>query len=111
MGWLNRGHSGPYYYRSVRVGDRVTKVYVGRGQHAEHLARGVEQRSRDRLARRAAVQQELAQVAAAEGALQELRELADLLVKAVLLAANCYQHHGQWRRRHGGKDSRRDQDH
>jgi hypothetical protein len=110
MAWCSRGASGQYYYRSVREGDRVRKEYVGQGENAEQLAREVEERRQKRLATREALQCELAQVAGADQCLQELRQLANLLVKAVLLAANCYQHHGQWRRRHG-TDGQRDRGH
>lgn len=99
MSWHSDGHNAPCYYRHVRQGDRVRRVYVGRGPEAQRLAREVEQRRQDRLEARESHRLEMAQVAVAEGSLHELRDVADLLVKAVLLAANCYQHKGQWRRR------------
>jgi hypothetical protein len=101
MSWHSNGRTAPAYYQHVRQGDRVRRVYIGRGEDAHRLAREVEQRCQARFANREAIQQELSQVAAAEQHLYDLRNLANLLVKAVLLTANCYQHHGQWRRRHG----------
>lgn len=103
MGWHRRGN-GSYFYRSIREGVRVYKVYFGQGEDALALARQIEKRRQDRLAEKAAHQQEMTQVAAAEQSLRELQALADLLLNAVLLASNCYKHHGQWRRRGHGTE-------
>jgi hypothetical protein len=48
---------------------------------------------------RKALQSEQLQVVAAEQALRALQDVAALLVRAFLLAAGCYKHKGQWRRR------------
>ena len=37
MSWLKR-RGRRYYYRSVRRGDRVANVYLGRGQAAQQAA-------------------------------------------------------------------------
>jgi hypothetical protein len=106
MSWHISGRNAPCYYQHIRQGDLVNRVYVGRGPEAHRLAREVEQRRQDRLARREAYLGELTQLAPAEEALRELRRLANLMVKAVLLTSGCYQHHGQWRRRHGNDAQR-----
>jgi C4-dicarboxylate-specific signal transduction histidine kinase len=105
MSWHSDGRTAPAYYQHVRQGDRVRRVYIGRGPEAHRLAREVEQRRQDMVASREAFQRELAEEAAAEQSLQELRDMTDLLVEAVLLTANCYHHHGQWRRRGHGRES------
>jgi hypothetical protein len=100
MSWERRkGGSGRYFYKSVRQGDRVRKIYAGKGKEAERLAREIEQRRQQLQAEREALQLEQLQVAAAEQTLRALQDVADLLVRAFLLAANCYKHKGQWRRR------------
>lgn len=108
MSWDARGRHGLYFYRSVRVDGRVRKVYVGRGRQAEEMAREVEQRKQERQARRDAVQQEVERVAVAEQKLQELQDMADLLMRAVLTGMGLREHRGQWRRRRYGRDSRND---
>jgi hypothetical protein len=41
MSWDSKDGSGPYFYRSVREGDRVQKLYAGKGEEAEKLAREI----------------------------------------------------------------------
>jgi hypothetical protein len=62
MSWNARGQHGPYFYHSFRVDGRVHKIYVGRGQQAEELARQIEQCKQGRQAQREAVQKELVTV-------------------------------------------------
>src|SRR4051794_11955341 len=109
MSWDYRGAKA-YFYQNVREGNKVRKVYIGRGEKAEEMAHQVEQRQKERQAQRELCQREMAELAAAEEKLRELRAIADLLVRAVLLGANCYQHKGQWRRRRNGKDGHQQQD-
>jgi Fe2+ transport system protein B len=107
MSWDARGQHGPYFYRSMRVGQRVLKVYAGRGQQAEELARQIEQRKHERQA----VQKELNQAAVAEQRLQELQDVADLLMRAVFMRMGLHEHRGQWRKRRYGKEDHDDTDH
>jgi hypothetical protein len=99
VSWDTKRGSGRYFYKSVRDGDRVRKMYAGKGEEAERLAREIEQRRQQLRAEREALQSEQLQMAAAEQALRALQDVADLLVQAVLTAGNCYKHNGQWRRR------------
>jgi hypothetical protein len=104
MGWDAKA-SGLYYYHSVKEGGRVRKVYIGRGEQAEKLAHQIEQRRQERQACNQALHQEQDRLAVAEQHFRELCDLAALLVQAVLLTANYYQHKGQWRRRGHGRNS------
>ena len=89
-----------YYSRSVRDGDRVHRVYFGKGPAAQLAARLDEQRRSERLARSQAWRAEEAGRAAAEARLRELDELSDLMTRATLLAAGYHRHdRGAWRRR------------
>lgn len=99
MSWDTKGKSGPYYYRSVREGGRVRKIYVGRGPRADEAAREVEQRRQAHQAGLEARHREQARTAVAEARLNELQTQLNLLIQAVLLVAGFYKHHGQWRRR------------
>lgn len=50
MAWESRrrGAATGYFYRSVRVGEVVKKVYLGRGAEAQEAAQLLEQHQRDR---------------------------------------------------------------
>ena len=47
MSWNRKGRHA-YFYRSIRLGDRVVKEYLGRGEEAEEAAR-VYRQTIDRL--------------------------------------------------------------
>ena len=88
-----------YYYRSIRDGDRVRKVYVGRGAKAHEAARRTDERCQARQATRESLRMEAEKSALAEQRLSDLHDMAAQLFKAVLLASGCHEHRGQWRRR------------
>jgi hypothetical protein len=88
----------------------VRKLYAGKGEAAEKLAREIKQRRQQLQADREALQSEQLQMVAADQALQALHDVADLLMRAFLLVGNCYKHKGQWRRRRSNaRDSHGDQ--
>ncbi len=111
MGFDRRG----YYYRSVRDGDRVRRVYLGRGPAAQLAALLVEERRSEGRAQSQAWQAKEAALAGPEDRLRELDGLADRMMRATLLAAGYHQHdRGAWRRRRmdrertlNGKDAER----
>lgn len=99
MGWEVRGNR-TYYYRSVRVGDRVVKEYCGDGlsgsRAAEQDAKERQQRHDERMRLRA----ERERWTELERSLNDLDDLTDTLVAAELLAAGFHRHdRGAWRRR------------
>jgi hypothetical protein len=101
MGW-DKG--GRYYTRSRREGGRVVREYLGGGAIGELAAQldaiGWAKREADRAARA-----EREEVKALDAPLNELDGLADLLVRAALVAAGFHQHHrGNWRKRRGDRD-------
>jgi hypothetical protein len=91
-----------HYYRSVRVGQKVKRVYVGCGEKAR-LAAAVDEHCRLRQQMdRCKLGADRERWEAACATLDELIAVTDLLVTAVLLAEGFYQHHqGEWRRRRG----------
>ena len=93
--------SGGYYYRSVRRGNQVRRIFCGRGPVAELIATQDAQRRAERAAQAQATQDEQARWDAAESPLAELEHGIDLLVRSCLLVAG-YQRHdrGEWRLRH-----------
>ena len=97
MGW---DKDRRYYTRSRRENGRVVREYVGGGKLGE-LAAQLDAIDREkRAAERAAVRAEREEIDALDAPLSELDELADLLVRAALLAAGFHQHNrGNWRKR------------
>jgi hypothetical protein len=99
MAWAVRGKRR-YYYRSIRVGGRMTTRYLGSGLAADAEASAVEHRHAERAARAQAAQAEQQRYTAAAAPLDGLCRLTDLLLKAALLGEGYHQHdRGAWRRR------------
>jgi hypothetical protein len=98
MSWNRKGRHA-YFYRSIRLGDRVVKEYLGRGEEAEEAAQRIEERRKTRQSQREARIDELARLAVAEQHLRDFHELVNVLVRATLLAAEYHEHRGQWRKR------------
>jgi hypothetical protein len=99
MSWDRKGQCGPYYYRSIRQGDRVVKQYVGRGIKAEEAAHQIDERRKERQAQREVQQIKELRIVLAEQRLHDLERFADLLMRTVLDEMGYHDHKGQWRRR------------
>jgi hypothetical protein len=100
MAWETRRNGRRYYYRSVRVGDRVVKEYCGNSIASEAFAtleecdrRRAETRRRCRRSREAEDRKLDAEIAAFD-------KWCDLLFKAAMLVAGYHRHsRGQWHMR------------
>ena len=105
MSWDKRGI---YYYRHVRKGSRVRRVYVGSGTKAVRAAEEDERRRAARQAQVAAERAEKARLSAIHDKSRSFTSAVDLLVKAALLAAGYRQHdRGEWRKRNVRNEVRR----
>jgi hypothetical protein len=98
MALENRG-GRLYYYRSVRDGEKVRKIYEESGE----LARIVHERV---IMNRAALKherresaKELERLEALAGPVVKLSQTAEILVQAHLIAAGYHRRKGEWRRR------------
>ena len=99
MAWVTRGEKS-YYYASVRVGGRPTKVYRGSGAEAEQAAAGVERRKAERAEQAERLRLEGQRHQAADHVLATLCDQADALLAAALTAAGYHRHdRGSWRRK------------
>jgi len=99
MGWEKRERgAGPYYYRSVREGNRVRKEYIGSGQIAEVLAHADETIRQCREEEAARWREERERVEDLVAPLLELCEATKILTRAHLIAEGCHKHKGEWRR-------------
>lgn len=105
MAWETRkGSSNRYYYRSVRVGSRVKKVYVGRGIDAQWAAMSAEYARGRRHAEKLVLENE-------RQSLKEVMELTSELASVVKdifeseLNCNgyCRTNGGEWRKRRSGR--------
>lgn len=100
MAWETRKGRGRYYTRSVRVGGRVRREYLGSGEAAELIAALDTHERAEREAERQERQQEAEEAAAAAAPLNAFCELTELLARAALLSAGYHRHQrGEWRKR------------
>src|ERR1700722_4757340 len=97
MAWeLRRGRR--YFYRGVRYGARVKKIYYGNGVTSRLAAEMDVKRRVERQIEARAWESEKAHLAAAQDLTQNMQDGCDLLVSAVLLAAGLHRQNRQpWR--------------
>ena len=101
MGWEVRNGAGPYFYRSVRSGDRVKKEYCGGGRLGRLAAQLDEVERQQREEETTYWREKRERLERSAAFLQELTEAAEVLTRAHLLASGCHQYKGQWRRQRG----------
>lgn len=113
MSWDKRERGGKrgYFYRSIRRGNRVVRVYLGRGPEAEEAARQIEQRRRDQQAQREGMHAEITDLGAADQCLRDLQEAVHLIVSAMLTGAGYYKRRGEWRKQRQKGEDTHDTDH
>jgi hypothetical protein len=95
---LERRDGRLYYYRSVRDGERVRKVYVGAGEFARICC---ETDILQRTSRKAQGEREKAELERMEGLValvEEFSDAAKVLVTAHLVDGGYRKRKGEWRR-------------
>ena len=93
-----------YYYRSIRVGGRVKKVYCGAGVVGRSAAEADARRRIEEQARRSALLAEKQRLKELESLAGQLGEQCELLAEAALLAAGYHRPFRQpWRRSHAAR--------
>jgi crotonobetainyl-CoA:carnitine CoA-transferase CaiB-like acyl-CoA transferase len=95
---LERRDGNLYYYRSVRDGQRIRKVYVGAGKLARIVAEGDILRRTAREAERKREKAELERLKTLATPVLELSEAAEVLAHAHLIAAGYHRRKGEYRR-------------
>ena len=96
MAWERRRNQR-FYYRSVKVGGKVKKVYFGKGPEAELAAMAAEQRQRERTERAAARRVQREHHQQVEAALDKLSSELEHLITGELAAAGCREHGDQFK--------------
>jgi hypothetical protein len=94
---LEKRNGNLYYYRHVRDGDRVRKIYVGSGEIAllahEHdlIKRAAEEHKWNEE------REEREKFEALASSVEELRDVAEILTRAYLIASGYRRYQGHWR--------------
>ncbi|WP_437222658.1 hypothetical protein SH661x_002881 [Planctomicrobium sp. SH661] len=104
MSWQTRG-TRKYYYRSVRIGDRVVRQYLGSGPMAEAAAAEIQSRHERGVADLQMIEKEVTRTYEAVALSRRLEQRCSFLTEAVLLSLGFHQtNSGPWRvRRHASK--------
>jgi crotonobetainyl-CoA:carnitine CoA-transferase CaiB-like acyl-CoA transferase len=95
---LERRNRRLYYYRSIRDGEKVRKVYVGAGEIARISHEGEVLRRTGREAEKEREKEALERLEAMAVPVLELSEAAEILARAHLIAAGYHRQKGEWRR-------------
>jgi hypothetical protein len=95
---LERRNGQLYYYRSVRDGQKVRKVYVGAGEFARICYETGIFRRTGRRAQREREKADLERLEGLVAPLEEVSEAADVLVIAHLVDGGYRERKGEWRR-------------
>jgi hypothetical protein len=99
MGWEQRGPK-QYYYRGVRHGRRVTKLYLGPGLIGELAAELDAEERAERQAKAEAWQQARKDMEALDAQFTAWWNASSTLIDAYLTATGYYRHkRGPWRKR------------
>jgi len=103
MAWELR-HGKRYFYRGVRYGAQVKKIYYGNGVTGRLAAEMDVKRRVERQIDARAWETEKAHLAAAQDLTQNVQDGCDLLASAVLLAAGLHRQNRQpWRPWNAGR--------
>jgi hypothetical protein len=95
---LERRDGRLYYYRSVRDGERVRKVYLGSGEFARICSETDILRRTSRRAQRARERAELERLEGLVAPVEELSDVAKVLLIAHLVDGGYRKRKGEWRR-------------
>ena len=106
MAWEQGPRGRPFYTRTLRIGGRRVRQYLGSGPQAQAEAEADALRRAQRQAQAAARRRERDRLRAVDGLVLELFEAASLVASAALAASGYHKHGGQWRNRRHGGDSR-----
>jgi len=99
MGWYQQG-AQRYYYRSLRRGRLVRRVYIGAGPVGELAAAEDRLRRAQRELQSQALRAARARLARADAQLNAYIRLTDSLARAALMNAGYFRHaRGHWRRK------------
>jgi hypothetical protein len=100
--WEKRERGGLYYTRSRKEGGRVIREYIGGGPLGELAAKTDALKRLRREEEAKAWREERESLEALDQSVEEQYEAAEILARAILLAAGYHQHNrGKWRKKRG----------
>jgi hypothetical protein len=103
--WESRERGGLYYMRSRKEGGQVVREYVGGGVLGEIAALEDEYERRRRQEEAAFWKEKRESLEELAAPVDELCEAAEILARAVLLAAGFRRHNrGEWRKKRGQEE-------
>lgn len=99
MAWESRNRQGAYYTRSRRCHGKVIREYIGSDETAKVIAKIDEIERQVRKAELDAQRELRAELDAIDTHVEQLGEVADVLMRAVMIASGYHQHKGgEWRK-------------
>jgi len=99
MAWESRNGKGAYYTRSRRCGGRVVREYIGCDETAKVIAKIDEIERQVRKAELDEQREVRAELEAIDTHVEQLGDVADVLMRAVMIASGYHQHKGgEWRK-------------
>lgn len=99
MAWESRNGRGAYYTRSRRCEGKVIREYVGSDETAKVIAKIDEIERQVRKAELDAQREVRAELEAIDTQVEQLGDMADVLMRAVMIASGYHQHKGgEWRK-------------
>lgn len=106
MAWETRNNKGKYYTRSVRLGGRIIREYVGSGAVAQAEAEADAQARHQREQARQADRAVQARWETQETITREFSAAVEALLRQMLRRAGYHRHHGggEWRKRRQTQD-------
>ena len=102
MSWETRNGTGHYYTRSVRIGGRMVREYIGAGAYAECIAADDARARAERVEDAAAARGEREELAALDERIAAYATTVKAAAYQALEAAGYRRHQrGEWRKTRG----------
>jgi hypothetical protein len=102
MSWETRNGKGRYYTRSVRIGGRIVREYIGAGAYGDCVADDDAVARAERADEAAAARAEVEQLAELDKLVAASARTAQLVASQALIAAGYRRHQrGEWRKTRG----------
>ncbi|HKB40359.1 MAG TPA: hypothetical protein VKD72_28275 [Gemmataceae bacterium] len=98
MAWEQGPRGKPYYSRTLRIGGKRVRQYLGSGPAAHAAATADTLNRAERRARIASRHNEQARLREMDELVRRLFKLAGLVADATLVAGGFFKHGGEWRR-------------
>lgn len=103
MGWEKRGNNS-FFYRKERINGKVRSIYIGRSETAFLIGKLDEIKQLEKAQARRETLSTRRENETIDDQLNELSEINQILIDALLLASGFHKHKRQWRKKQDGND-------